>query len=65
MKYTYRDIIDEIRLISFVVEIQHVQGIYDIIVKLETSNEAIKEIVRTKIRYINGIRSTLTLLGMS
>jgi len=60
-----QDIIEEIKSIDSVTDTQHVQGIYDIVVKLDTSNDSLKEIVQTKIRYIDGIRSTLTLLGSS
>ncbi len=60
-----QDIIEEIKSIDSVIDAQHVQGMYDIIVQLETSNDSLKEIVQTKIRYVDGIHSTLTLLGTS
>ena len=59
------DIIEKIKSIDSVVNVDHVKGAYDILVKLDTTNDSIKEIVRTKIRYIDGIYSTLTLLGAS
>ena len=57
-------IINELKNIPIVSDVLPVQGMYDIIVYLNTtSNNTVKENTRTKIRYINGVRSTLTLLG--
>lgn len=45
-------------------DVQQVQGMYDVIVQLNsTSYNVVKENTRTKIRYIDGVRSILTLLG--
>ena len=57
-------IINELKNIPIVSDVQQVQGMYDIIVQLNsTSNNTVKENTRTKIRYIDGVRTTLTLLG--
>ncbi len=59
-KYT-DSAIKEIRTIQGVTDVNRIQGIYDILVQIKASNETIKETVRTKIRYTNGVRSALTL----
>ena len=57
-------IINELKNIPIVSDVQQVQGMYDVIVQLNsTSNSTVKENTQTKIRYIDGVRSTLTLLG--
>ena len=53
--------IEEIREIPNVVAVNRLQGMYDIMVQLKASNEAMKETIRTKIRYVEGVRSVLTL----
>ncbi len=53
--------IDEIKSIPIVTNVGRIQGIYDILVQLKASNETIKETIRTKIRYVTGVRSVLTL----
>lgn len=52
---------DEIKLIPIVTGVDRIQGIYDILVQLKASSETMKETTRTKIRYVNGVRSVLTL----
>ena len=59
-KYT-DSAIKEIRMIPGVTDVNRIQGIYDILVQIKAPNETIKETVRTKIRYANGVRSALTL----
>ncbi len=53
--------IEKIRTIPGVTDVNRIQGIYDILVQIRAPNEIIKETVRTKIRYTNGVRSALTL----
>ena len=53
--------IDEIKSIPIVIDVDRIQGIYDILVQLKASNDTMKETTRTKIRYVNGVRSVLTL----
>lgn len=58
-------VIDQIKQIDGVKEIKGVFGAYDIIVKVETpSVERLREIITWKIRKIDRIRSTLTLMGI-
>ena len=53
--------IEEIREIPNVIAVDRLQGMYDIMVQLKASNETMKETIRTKIRYVEGVRSVLTL----
>lgn len=58
-----REIIDQIKVIEGTSNTQGVFGAYDIIVKLESStHERLREIIAWKIRKINHLQSTLTLL---
>jgi len=46
-----------------VMEINHVYGVYDLVVKVETeSMEVLKEVLHLRIRPIESIRSTMTLI---
>ena len=57
------EIIDEIKQLEDVKEVHGVFGAYDILVKLESANvENLKDIITWKIRKLNRVRSTLTLL---
>jgi len=59
------EIIDEIKQLEDVKEVHGVFGAYDILIKLESANvENLKDIITWKIRKLNRIRSTLTLLTM-
>lgn len=56
-------VINELKNIPIVSDAKQMQGMYDIVVKLNSSPKSmIEEIIRTKIRYVDGVRSTLTLL---
>jgi DNA-binding Lrp family transcriptional regulator len=58
-------IIDQIKPIDGVKEVKGVFGAYDIIAKVDTSSvERLREIITWKIRKIDKIRSTLTLMGI-
>ncbi len=55
--------IDEIKQIEDVKEAHGVFGVYDILVKLESANvENLRDTITWKIRKLNRVRSTLTLL---
>ena len=54
---------DDIISIPTVKNIYRIQGIYDLLIHISESNDTVKETVQTKIRYVNGVRSTLTLLS--
>ncbi len=59
------EIIDEIRQLEEVKEAHGIFGAYDIIVKLESDNvENLREVITWKIRKLNRVRSTLTLMTM-
>ncbi|HXG74688.1 MAG: Lrp/AsnC ligand binding domain-containing protein [Candidatus Nitrosotenuis sp.] len=58
-------VMTELKSINRIKEIRGVFGAYDILAKLDApSDELIKDIVTTKIRRIDRIRSTLTLMGI-
>ena len=57
------EIIDEIKQLEDVKEVHWVFGAYDILVMLESANvENLKDIITWKIRKLNRVRSTLTLM---
>ena len=59
------EIIDEIKQLEDVKEVHGVYGAYDIVVKLESANaENLKDIITWKIRKLNRVRSTLTLMAI-
>ena len=61
---TEEDVIREIRKLSDVIEAHLVYGMYDIMVKVEgPSVEKVKETVNVKIRKMDKIRSTLTMIA--
>ena len=53
--------IEEMRSIPIVTQVDRIKGMYDIMVQLEAPNETMKETIRTKLRYIDGVRSVVTL----
>ncbi len=58
-------VIDMIKPIDGVKEVRGVFGAYDILAKIETASvERLREIITWKIRKIDRIRSTLTLMGV-
>ncbi|KAG2477509.1 MAG: Transcriptional regulator, AsnC family [Nitrosopumilales archaeon] len=57
------EIVHEIKQVEDVKEVQGVFGAYDILVKLESANaEILKDTIIWKIRKLNRVRSTLTLM---
>ena len=57
------EIIHEIKQLEDIKEVHWVFGAYDILVKLESANvENLKDIITWKIRKLNRVRSTLTLI---
>ena len=57
------EIIDELKQIEDVKEVHGVFGAYDILAKVESdSEENLRETIAWKIRKLNNIRSTLTLM---
>ena len=59
------EIVEEIKQVEDVKEVRGVFGAYDILVKLESANvETLRETIMWKIRKLNRVRSTLTLMTM-
>ena len=57
------EIVDEIKQVKDVKEVRGVFGAYDILVKLESANaEILRDTIIWKIRKLNRVRSTLTLM---
>jgi len=57
------EIIDEIKQLEDVKEVHGVFGAYDILAKVESANvENLRDTITWKIRKLNRVRSTLTLL---
>jgi len=57
------EIVHEIKQVEDVKEVQGVFGAYDILVKLESANaEILRDTIIWKIRKLNRVRSTLTLM---
>ena len=58
-------VIEELKTIDGVVEVHGTFGAYDILAKVESDQvETLRETITWKIRKINKIRSTLTLMGI-
>jgi len=58
-------VIDELKHISDVKEVHGTYGAYDIIAKVEANETAaLRETITWKIRKIDKVRSTLTLMGI-
>jgi DNA-binding Lrp family transcriptional regulator len=58
-----RQLVDRIKKLPGVNKVYTVYGVYDIILKVEAdSMENLKEFISSKIRRMNGIKSSLTVL---
>jgi len=58
-------IIQQLKNIDSIIEVHGTFGAYDILAKIESSTiEILREIITWKIRKIEQIRSTLTLMGI-
>ncbi len=56
-------IVKEIKKIASVKEVYPVYGVYDVLMVLESdSMDALRETITTKIRKLDGIKSTLTMI---
>lgn len=59
------DVLKELKNIPSVKEAYFVYGVYDIVAKVETSDvRELKEVVVTKVRRLEYVRSTLTMIVM-
>ncbi len=60
---TEQDVFEQLSKIEGVKEAYIVYGVYDIVAKLEADNmDSLKEIVANKIRKLDRVRSTLTMI---
>jgi DNA-binding Lrp family transcriptional regulator len=58
-------IVGELRRLEGVKEVYQVYGVYDIVTQVESDTmEKVKEIITWKLRKLNGVRSTLTMIVM-
>ena len=58
-------IIEQLKILDGVIEVHGTFGAYDILAKIESSTvEVLRETITWKIRKIDKIRSTLTLMGI-
>jgi len=59
------ELVEELRKMPYVKEAYLVYGVYDIIARIEAETmEKLKEVVTWKIRKLNKVRSTLTMIVM-
>lgn len=60
------EVLDKLASIDEVKEVYFVYGVYDVVVKIEAENvDKIKEIVTWRIRRLDKVRSTVTMIAMS
>jgi DNA-binding Lrp family transcriptional regulator len=60
-----RIIIEELRKLPQVVEVSRVDGSYDMITKITSGTiDSLKEVINLKVRRIEQVRATLTLISM-
>lgn len=58
-------IVNELRNIDGVKEVSQVYGVYDIVAQVEADTmEKVKETITWKLRKLNGVKSTLTMIVM-
>ena len=59
-----QEVVDQLNAMKEVVEVSIVYGVYDVIVKLEAdSMEVLKELITSKVRHVNKVRSTMTMIA--
>ena len=58
-------IVGELKRLEGVKEVYQVYGVYDIVAQVESATmEKVKEIITWKLRKLNGVKSTLTMIVM-
>lgn len=58
-------IVNELKKIEGVKEVYQVYGVYDIVAQVESNTmERVKETITWKLRKLNGVKSTLTMIVM-
>jgi DNA-binding Lrp family transcriptional regulator len=59
-----QEVVSQLKDMPEVTEVSVVYGVYDVIVKLEAeSMEILKEIITSKVRHLNKVRSTMTMIA--
>ena len=59
-----QEVVDQLKQMKEVVEVSVVYGVYDVIVKLEAdSMEVLKDLITSKVRHLNKVRSTMTMIA--
>ncbi|MCE7744573.1 MAG: Lrp/AsnC ligand binding domain-containing protein [Candidatus Heimdallarchaeota archaeon] len=59
-----QEVVDQLNAMKEVVEVSIVYGVYDVIVKLEADTmEVLKELITSKVRHLNKVRSTMTMIA--
>ncbi|NHK30514.1 MAG: Lrp/AsnC family transcriptional regulator [Asgard group archaeon] len=59
-----QEVVDQLKQMKEVTEVSVVYGVYDVIVKLEADTmEVLKEIITSKVRHLNKVRSTMTMIA--
>jgi DNA-binding Lrp family transcriptional regulator len=57
------DILKKIKQVPEVIEVIHVSGVYDIIVRISSDNmDKLREIIKLNIKKIDKVRSTITMV---
>ncbi len=57
-------VIGQLKAMDVVEEVSVVYGVYDIVAKITSDTmESLKEIISTKIRHLNKVRSTMTMIA--
>ena len=58
------DVINQLKEMKEVEEVSVVYGVYDIVAKITSDTmENLKEIITTKVRHLNKVRSTMTMIA--
>ncbi|MGA9841180.1 MAG: Lrp/AsnC ligand binding domain-containing protein [Nitrososphaeraceae archaeon] len=58
-------IVNELKKIEGVTQVYQVYGVYDIVAQVESNTmERVKETITWKLRKLNGVKSTLTMIVM-
>ncbi|MBD3190922.1 MAG: Lrp/AsnC family transcriptional regulator [Candidatus Heimdallarchaeota archaeon] len=61
-----QEVVEQLKELPEVVEVSVVYGVYDVIVKLEAETmETLKELITSKVRHLNKVRSTMTMIASS
>ncbi|MGC9779093.1 MAG: Lrp/AsnC ligand binding domain-containing protein [Candidatus Heimdallarchaeota archaeon] len=59
-----QEVVNQLKAMKEVVEVSVVYGVYDVIVKLEADTmEVLKELITSKVRHLNKVRSTMTMIA--